>query len=91
MNTVIDADDGNPALRDLACKGIQKWRSRLSRIVEAGIKAGEIHEAIVPRHIANTMIATLEGALMISRLENSHNAFRDAQLTLEIFLANIAR
>lgn len=90
MNTAIDADDGNETLRDLARKGIQDWRGRLSRIVETGIKAGEIHSTTEPRQIANTLIATLEGALMISRLENSRRALRDAQATLDSILTSIA-
>ena len=90
MNTAIDADDGNPALRDLARKGIQDWRARLSRIIETGIKAKEIRSSTEPRRIANTIIATLEGALVISRLENSRLALRDAQATLESLLTSIA-
>jgi AcrR family transcriptional regulator len=90
MNTAIDADDGNEALRDLARKGIQDWRARLSRIIEAGIKAREIRSSTEPRRIANTLIATLEGALMISRLEKSRHAIRDAQATLEGILNSIA-
>jgi TetR/AcrR family transcriptional regulator, transcriptional repressor for nem operon len=90
MNTAIDADDGNTTLRDLARKGIQDWRARLSRIIETGIKAKEIRSSTDPRRIANTLIATLEGALMISRLENSRHALRDAQATLEGILTTIA-
>lgn len=89
MNTAIDADDGNQALRALARKGIQDWRARLCRIIEAGIQAGEIRESTDPRRIANTLIATLEGALMISRLENSRHALRDAQATIESLLTSI--
>jgi len=91
MNTAIDADDGNQALRDLARKGIQDWRTRLTRIIETGIKAGEIRRSTDPRHIANTLIATLEGALMISRLENNRNALRDAQTTLDTLLTSLER
>ena len=91
MNTAIDADDGNEALRDLARKGIQDWRARLTRIIEAGIKANEIRRSTDPRRIANTLIATLEGALMISRLENSRNALRDAQTTLDTLLTSLER
>jgi len=91
MNTAIDADDGNPALRDLARKGIQDWRARLVHIVETGITAGEIRRSTDPRRIANTLIATLEGALMISRLENSRNALRDAQNTLDALLTSLER
>jgi len=91
MNTAIDADDGNPALRDLARKGIQDWRARLIHILETGIKAGEIRRSTDPRRIANTLIATLEGALMISRLENNRSALRDAQTTLETLLTTLER
>ncbi len=91
MNTAIDADDGNPALRDLARKGIQDWRARLVHILETGIKAGEIRRSTDPRRIANTLISTLEGALMISRLENNRNALRDAQTTLEALLTTLER
>jgi TetR/AcrR family transcriptional repressor of nem operon len=91
MNTAIDADDGNPALRDLARKGIQDWRARLVHILETGIKAGEIRRSTDPRRIANTLIAILEGALMISRLENNRNALRDAQTTLDTLLDTLRR
>jgi AcrR family transcriptional regulator len=91
MNTAIDADDGNPELRRLALEGIRRWRGSLSGIVEAGVKAGEIVAGTDPSRIANTIIATLEGALMISRLERSTKALEDAQASLEAVLGEISR
>src|SRR5215472_9240998 len=69
MNTAIDADDGNPALRKLVQDAVQEWKNKISGIVVAGIERGEIRTDIEPRSIANIMIAAMEGALMISRLE----------------------
>jgi TetR/AcrR family transcriptional regulator, transcriptional repressor for nem operon len=89
MNTAIDADDGNPELRQLALKGIQAWRARLSAILETGLKTGEIRQETNPRQIANFIISTLEGALMISRLERTKRALRDAQATLETVIRDI--
>ena len=89
MNTAIDADDGNPELRHLALEGLQAWRARLSAIIEVGIKAGEIRKGTKPRQIANAMISVLEGALMISRLERTKDALRDAQMTLETVIRDI--
>jgi TetR/AcrR family transcriptional regulator, transcriptional repressor for nem operon len=86
MNTAIDADDGNPMLRRLALEGIQEWKRKLHGIVEQGIKSGEIRRQTELRRIANTIIATLEGALMISRLEGNKSAMQDAQAILEIVL-----
>ncbi|WP_263381542.1 TetR/AcrR family transcriptional regulator [Granulicella arctica] len=90
MNTAIDSDDGNPALRALACDGIQVWKTRLCRILEAGIERGEIGERVLPRQIANTIIATLEGALMISRLEGTQTALEDAHHSLDDLLSGLA-
>ncbi len=89
MNTAIDADDGNPVLRKLASQGIQDWKARLAKIVEQGLKRGEIRKGTEPRRVANTIIATLEGALMISRLEGSRAALKDAQATLGDMLDGI--
>jgi TetR/AcrR family transcriptional repressor of nem operon len=90
MNTAIDADDTNPPLRALALKGIRSWRTRLSRIVDQGSQAGEIRLGTDSRRVANSIIAILEGALMISRLERSKSALRDAQHTLELLLSDIS-
>jgi len=91
LNTAIDADDGNPALRQLALEGFQAWKGRLCRIVEAGIAAGTIRDDVEPRRIANTIVAMLEGALVISRLEGKKTALEDAQVSLEAVLVGMAR
>jgi len=90
MNTAIDADDGNAALRSLVLNGLKDWKTRLAGIVTEGIRRREIRKDTEPRKIANTIIATLEGALMISRLEGSNTALRDAQAFLQSVLDGIA-
>lgn len=86
MNTAIDSDDGNAVLRDLASKAIRDWKSRLEKIVADGMRAGEIRKGTQPRRVSNTLIATLEGALMISRLEGNKQPLKDARATLDDFL-----
>jgi TetR/AcrR family transcriptional regulator, transcriptional repressor for nem operon len=89
MNTAIDADDGNPVLRSLVCAAMKEWKARLAGIVEDGIANGEIRGEVQPRRVANMIIATLEGALMISRLEGNRTAVQDAREGLEIMLDRI--
>jgi TetR/AcrR family transcriptional regulator, transcriptional repressor for nem operon len=89
MNTAIDADDGNPVLRSLVCVAMKEWKARLATIVEDGIANGEIRGEVQPRRVANMIIATLEGALMISRLEENRIAVQDAREGLEIMLDRI--
>jgi TetR/AcrR family transcriptional repressor of nem operon len=89
MNTAIDSDDGNAVLRKLALDAIRDWKSRLAVIVTEGIRRREIRRGIDPGRIANTIVATLEGALMISRLEGSKAALHDARKSLEDLLLQI--
>ena len=89
MNTAVDSDDGNPVLRRLAREAIQDWKTRISQIVEEGIRCGEIRKSVEPRRIANTIVATLEGALMISRIEGSRQALQDAHESLNILIKDI--
>lgn len=89
MNTAIDADDGNPLLRKLVSKGIDDWKKRLEQIIASGLKSGEIRKETSPRRVANAIIATLEGALMISRIESTRKALKDARATLDQMLEGI--
>lgn len=89
MNTAIDADDGNPVLRKLVREAVQEWKDKIIGIVEAGIHASEIRSDVDPRSVANTLIAVLEGALMISRLEGNRVAVHDAQAMLDKILADL--
>lgn len=91
MNTAIDTDDGNPALRKLAHQGIEDWKNRLIAIVDEGKKRSEIRKSIEPRRIANTIVAALEGALMISRLEGNRQALEDATVSLNFMFDGIAK
>ena len=90
MNTAIDADDTNPLLRRLAKDAIREWKARLSSIVEEGIGSGEVRGDVQPTRVANAIVATLEGALMISRLEGTRQAMLDAEETLKGMIEGLA-
>jgi len=91
LNTTIDTDDGNPALRERARKALREWRDLLSSIISAGIERKEIRRSIDPRKLATLIISALEGALMISRLERDREALQTARSHLERFLETEVR
>jgi len=70
MNTAIEADDGNPDLRDRARQSMTLWHRLIGRIVKDGIAAGSLAVATDPYVLAALLTASLEGALMLSRLYN---------------------
>ena len=86
LNTAVDADDGNPLLRDHARKALKGWQDRIESMIAEGIRSGEIRRGIDTRRMANLIIASLEGALMISRLERSDQALRDAAAHLHGYI-----
>ena len=82
MNTAIEADDGNAALRTRARKALQGWIERLSRIAAAGIRKHEIYSRIEPRQLSEWIIGSLEGALLISRLQKDSEPLDNARRNL---------
>src|SRR5947209_20279443 len=76
LNTAVDSDDGNPLLREHARKALKGWQGRMESIIADGIKSRNIRARVDARQLANLIIASLEGALMISRLERNNEALR---------------
>ena len=68
LNTAIEADDANEMLRDRARTAMDDWRATIHRIVSRGIERGEVCPTTDADEVASLLIATLEGALMLSNL-----------------------
>jgi TetR/AcrR family transcriptional repressor of nem operon len=68
MNTAIEADDGNPELRERAEQSMTLWHRLIGRIVKDGTAAGTLVSGTDPYALASLVTASLEGALMLSRL-----------------------
>jgi TetR/AcrR family transcriptional regulator, transcriptional repressor for nem operon len=86
LNTAIDTDDGNPVLRERAKTALHGWRARLGSIISEGIERKEIRRRVDAKKLATLIISSLEGALMISRLERHNEALLVVQSHLETFL-----
>jgi TetR/AcrR family transcriptional repressor of nem operon len=74
MNTAVEADDGNAVLRVRARRALQSWMARLSKATCEGIKKRQIDPRVDPRKLSQLIIGSLEGALLISRLQNDDEA-----------------
>lgn len=68
LNTAIESDDTNPALRDRVQKAMDTWRNLICRIINKGISKGEICSNVEADTVATIMISTIEGAVMMSKL-----------------------
>ena len=88
MNLGVDADDTNPRLRLLALKSLRTWKAWIIKTVDEGKRAGNVRPHVDPIKIANQIVATLEGGLLISRLEKNpvalHHAAQGLTATLDL-------
>lgn len=91
MNTAVEADDGNVTLRARAKEALRSWMARIEAIAAEGLAKKEVRRGIQPRKLAQRIIASLEGALLITRLENDREALRDMQEALNDYLEKSVR
>jgi len=73
LNTAVDADDTHPALKQKASEAVNNWKNTLSRLIQKGIGNNEFKPDIDPEQIALTIIAMIEGAIMITKLTGKLN------------------
>jgi TetR/AcrR family transcriptional repressor of nem operon len=86
LNTAIDADDGNPVLRTHVAKALRSWLSRLQAFVDQAQSRGETQPGVDPQAVATLIVASLEGALMMSRIQRNDDALRRVQAHLNRYL-----
>ena len=68
MNTAVEADDTHPALRKRASEALTAWKKKLTKLIEQGIANKEFSNVTDPEQVALTLMATIEGALMITKV-----------------------
>ncbi|HEY1947701.1 MAG TPA: TetR/AcrR family transcriptional regulator [Bryobacteraceae bacterium] len=90
LNTAIDSDDGNPVLRENVRKALQQWAKGICDIVAAGIQSHEIRRDVDPQAVATMLISALEGAIMMTRLQESTQPFEKVREYLNSFLESLA-
>jgi len=91
LNTAIDTDDGNSVLRQRARKALHGWRSYIVAMIRGGIKAREIRPSVNAKKLATLIISSLEGAVMVYRLERNEEALRAVQAHLDNYLETEVR
>ena len=67
MNTMIEADDTHPKLKEKAVEALLRWKDRLVGLIEEGITAGEFKAGTNAEESAVTIIALLEGAVFFTK------------------------
>mgnify|MGYP003575183583 CR=1 FL=1 len=68
MNTAIEADDTHPELKRLAKKALLDWKESLSDTIRKGVENKEFKAETNIEETALTILALIEGAVMMAKL-----------------------
>lgn len=91
LNTAIDTDDGNSVLRERARSALGGWRDYVVSIIRTGIRAREIRPRTDAKKLATLIISSLEGAIMVYRLERDEEPLRAVRAHLDNYLETEVR
>jgi TetR/AcrR family transcriptional regulator, transcriptional repressor for nem operon len=89
MNVAIEADDAHPVLRREAVKVLDVLRDSIIAILKNGMRFSQLKKDIDVQFYATVIIASLEGAIMMSKLRGDNDDIRRVIKHLERLLKDI--
>lgn len=91
LNTAVEADDTNNLLKDRAAKALQQWKKGIIDLIKAGVASGEFKEDVEPERIALSMIALIEGGIMIAQATNMPTSLDKVLKTVELLIEQLKK
>jgi len=91
LNTSVEADDTNDLLKDKAAKAVIKWKKNITELIEGGIAAGEFKADIDPGKTALSIIALIEGGIMIGKVTGNHANLSTVLKTVEMLIDHLRK
>lgn len=91
LNAMVEADHGNPTLRDRARRAMDGLRRLVARTVEEGVTRGEVRAGTDGDALATVLVATMEGAVALSQAYGDPVHVRRASEHLEWYLEERVR
>ena len=91
LNTAVESDDAHAKLKEQAREAMSSWLRLIGGIIKEGVRTGELEPDTDPRKTASVVVATLEGAVMLSRLYGEPGYMRRSVDHLKEHLGSLAR
>jgi len=76
LNAAIEADDANPLLRQQVFNMMAQLKASVAKLISNGIKNNQVLAGTDVDFFSTIFIATLEGGIMISKLERTDTAIK---------------
>lgn len=82
INASVEADDNYPMLRAKVVRTITQIKESVVKMVYRGIKEGQLKSTINVEEFAAFFYATIEGAILVSRVEGDNRSFGHTEAVL---------
>jgi len=89
LNTAVEADDTNSLLKDRAAKAVLRWKKNIQDLIQGGVAAGEFKEGLDHGQIALSIVALIEGGIMIAKVTNSQTNMDKIMQTVELLISQM--
>jgi TetR/AcrR family transcriptional regulator, transcriptional repressor for nem operon len=89
LNAAVDSDDGSLPLRKVVRGAFGDWKKRLCALLEQGITEGEVLPDTKPVMIVDMIIASLEGAYVLCRVQGERSPLKHVETLLNQMLDSI--
>lgn len=89
LNTAVEADDTHSLLKNKAATAINQWNARITELIQTGIKNGEFRSDANAVQLSLSIIALVEGGIMIARVTDNKNSFDHIIRTIRLLLSQI--
>jgi TetR/AcrR family transcriptional repressor of nem operon len=85
-NTALEMSDVSRQYADVVERVFQEWCGRIEEVVRAAQESGQIRNDISAGDLAQTVVATIEGGIMLSRLKKEEGPLKTCLESLKLFL-----
>ncbi len=85
-NTALEMGDGNEHFRALVDRVFQEMSARFQEVLLAAQQSGQVRNDLSASVLADQVVMTLEGGIMLARLRKDERPLRQAFKTLETLL-----
>ena len=89
MNTATEADDTNPDLKEKAARAVLDWKTGIEKILLRGIQTGEFRDGLDLQRISLSIIALLEGAVLIVKVTGKTDYKTSILQTIELIILQL--
>jgi len=89
LNTAVEADDTHGGLKAKAAEAILGWKKNIIGLLEEGVESGEFRKDFDASQIALSIIALIEGGIMIAKVTGNQTSLDKILKTVKLLLEQI--